>query len=62
MADPDRTLKELGFSSNGEFFRMVAAVDLDSPEKIAALKRWQREDGTRAGLAALPMKREALNG
>ena len=56
MGEADKTLSELGFSSNGEFFRMVAAVDLSSPEKIAALKRWQKEDGTRAGLATLPTK------
>lgn len=46
--------KECGFESEGEFHRMVAAADLGTPERLAAFKRWQMDDGTKAGLAALP--------
>ena len=43
-----------GFASAEEFHRMVSSVRLTSPGDIEAFKRWQREDGTKDGLARLP--------
>lgn len=34
-------LKELGFEDEAEFHRMVASVDLSTPEKLARFKGWQ---------------------
>jgi hypothetical protein len=36
-----------------ELLRMVARADISTPEKMAAFKRWQNDDGSKAGLAAL---------
>jgi hypothetical protein len=49
----DDIAKQLGFADASEFHRMVAAVDISRPSKVAAFKRWQDEDGTKDGLAAL---------
>lgn len=50
----DELVKQLGFESAAEFHGMVAAVDISSAEKMAAFRRWQDSDGTKAGLVALP--------
>lgn len=50
----DEIVKALGFADEREFHRLVCCVDLTSPEKVAAFKAWQDEDGTKAGLLALP--------
>jgi hypothetical protein len=50
----DTELKELGFESSAEFHKMVASVDLSSLAKIQDFKRWQNDDGTKAGLLKLP--------
>lgn len=34
-----------------ELLKMVAAVDVSTAEKVATFKRWQKEDGTKEGLA-----------
>lgn len=35
--------------------RMVAAVDLSTPEKLQAFQRWRDEDGSKDGLKKLPV-------
>ena len=46
--------KELGFESAAEFYKMSSDVDLSSAEKMAAFQSWKENDGTKAGLKALP--------
>lgn len=46
----EKDIIELGFASNGEFTRMVCAVDISTPEKRQRLRKWQTQDGTREGL------------
>lgn len=55
MTDFERTVLAHGFSSVRAFHAMMAAVDLSTPEKIAAFKQWQMNDGSKAGLVALGM-------
>jgi hypothetical protein len=55
----DGALKQLGFESASEFYRMVADVDLTSTERIAVFKRWQEHDGTKQGLMRLAADTEA---
>lgn len=50
----EEVLKELGFDCPAEFYRMVANVDMSSPEKLSDFKRWRVDDGTKTGLEALP--------
>lgn len=56
----DEIAQALGFASAEEFHRMVANADISTPEKLAAFKAWQENDGTKAGLDALGV--EAKNG
>lgn len=49
----DQIAKQLGFADAAEFHRMVSSADLSDPLKVAAFKRWQDDDGTKDGLAAL---------
>lgn len=42
-----------GFENEQEFHRLVAAVDISTPEKLARFTRWQEEDGTKEGLVRL---------
>lgn len=44
----------LGFESERELHRLVSSRDLSTPERLAAFKRWQTEDGSKAGLLRLP--------
>lgn len=46
-------VKQLGFESEKEFHHLVASVDLSTPEKTAAFKKWQDEDGSKGGLLKL---------
>lgn len=46
-------VQQYGFESLEEFNRLVASVDLSSPEKIAAFNRWREDNGTKEGLLAL---------
>lgn len=52
----DTLAKEMGFESEQEFNKLVAEVDLSSPERIKAFRYWQIEDGTKEGLLKLPQK------
>jgi len=52
-SDQDLLFKQAGFDSAAEFHRMVASVDLSTPDRFAAFKRWQEEDGTKQGLSLL---------
>ena len=47
--------KALGFESAAEFHRMIAAVGLSTTDRISAFKRWQNDDGRKAGLNKLPV-------
>jgi hypothetical protein len=53
MSMNDETAQSFGFADIAEFNRMIAAVDLSTPEKRAAFKSWQDEDGTKTGLVKL---------
>ncbi len=50
----DTIAQALGFQNVAEFNRMVAAVDLSTPERLAAFRRWQDNDGSKDGLQQLP--------
>lgn len=41
---------ELGFASAEELQQLVASVPLGEPNGLARFKRWQNDDGTKAGL------------
>ena len=47
-------IKSLGFKDEAEFHFMVSQVDCRTPDKRAAFKRWQHEDGTKEDLQKLP--------
>jgi hypothetical protein len=46
-------IKDKGFESLEELSRMVAAVDLSTPEKIIAFRLWKNYDGSKEGLMDL---------
>lgn len=46
-------VKAMGFDSVKEFHRLVASVDLSTPEKLKAFEDWKENDGTKEGLLAL---------
>jgi hypothetical protein len=46
----EEMFQEAGFESAAEGHKMIASVDLGSPEKLEAFKRWKFEDGTKEGL------------
>ncbi len=45
--------RRLGFTDAEELHRLVASADIATAESRAAFVRWQRSDGTKAGLVAL---------
>ena len=49
----DKEAQRLGFRDANDFYAHVSAAPMGTPEAIAAFKRWQADDGTRAGLLAL---------
>lgn len=53
MSALEQFVLQMGFESLVEFNRLVASVDLQRREHVEAFKRWQDEDGTKAGLVAL---------
>lgn len=58
--DMQELAKEFGFESAEEMNRMIARVDLSTTEKAEAFRKWQGEDGTKAGLEKLLPFEEAL--
>lgn len=46
-------VKGFGFKDGAEFHSMVARLDISTPERLDAFRRWQMEDGTKAGLERL---------
>lgn len=52
----DQMAQALGFADTADFHHCVAAVDIYDADKMAAFKRWQDEDGTKAGLLRLPQE------
>ena len=53
--------KQLGFESEKELHHLVASVDISTPAKAAAFKKWQDEDGSKEGLLKLlPTDKERL--
>jgi hypothetical protein len=57
--DFDAVVKTFGFDGEQDFHRMVATVDIASPEKLSAFRSWQEKDGTKAGLLKLPVRKLA---
>lgn len=55
--DLEVIVKELGFESTQEFNKMVAAVDLSNPARQDAFVAWKENDGTKAGLRKLAVKK-----
>ncbi len=51
----DEIVKQLGFENEAELHGMVANVDISTQDRLDAFQKWQEEDGTKAGLAALPV-------
>lgn len=56
----DEIARANGFKDAREFQDMIAAVDIATPDGWNGLKWWHAEDGTREGLAALPVKGEVV--
>ena len=48
--------KEKGFENEEEFSKLVANVDITTPEKLVAFKFWQLRDGSKGGLLELDTK------
>ena len=46
-------VRALGFADEADFHRLVASADISTPEKMKAFRKWQEEDGSKAGLLAL---------
>jgi hypothetical protein len=46
-------VKLLGFDSLNQYNKLVFTTDVSTPEKLAALEKWQQEDGTKEGLLRL---------
>lgn len=49
----EKLVRSQGFESEKEFHHLVASTDTSTPEKYAAFKRWQHDDGSKAGLLKL---------
>lgn len=49
----DQIAQSLGFNDAVDLFRLTANAPIDTPEKLAAFKAWQHDDGTKAGLLAI---------
>jgi len=49
----EEVIKENGFESKEEFHSLVANVDIRTPEKLGAFRRWQFEDATKEGILKL---------
>jgi hypothetical protein len=45
--------KSLGFEDEEEYNRLIGKVEMQTPEQIAAYKKWKEEDGTKEGLEKL---------
>lgn len=52
----DEMAKHLGFTGDQELHKMIAAVDLRTPEQRVRFERWKDEDGTKAGLLKLSVR------
>jgi len=48
-------VKKNGFESEREFHKLVSSVNLSSPQKMAAFKKWKEEDGTKEGILKLDL-------
>jgi hypothetical protein len=55
-------VKLLGFDSLNQYNKLVFTTDVSTPEKLAALEKWQAEDGTKAGLLRLREESSAKSG
>ena len=49
----EQLVKECGFENEKEFYKLIASIDISTVDKQIAFKKWQEEDGTKAGLAQL---------
>lgn len=43
-------VKQMGFDSLQEFNKLVASVDISTPEKLKAFLGWKENDGTKKGI------------
>jgi hypothetical protein len=46
----DQLVKKFGFDSEQDFNSLTSTIDLSTPQKIQAFKKWQNEDCTKSGL------------
>lgn len=46
-------VKSLGFESLEEYHRLVAHVELDTPQKIKQFDDWKNNDGSKKGILKL---------
>lgn len=42
-----------GFENAVDLIHLISAVDISTPEKLAAFEKWKLEDGTKSGLLNL---------
>lgn len=54
----DEIAQALGFDSAAEFYNLIANADITTPEKLAAFKHWQTEDGTKDGLIKIEQEKQ----
>jgi len=46
-------VKQYGFESLEEFSQLISSLNLTTMEKLIAFRKWQENDGTKAGLLKL---------
>lgn len=51
--DSINLIRQMGFDSDDEFHKLVANVDISTPNKLLNFKKWQSEDGSKEGLLKL---------
>jgi hypothetical protein len=49
--------KQLGFADYKEMFALIRSVNMTTPERAHDFKKWQANDGTKAGLLKLKEKK-----
>lgn len=52
----DAAARAKGFKGARDFHRHISAVDLSTPDKLAAYRKWREEDGTKEGMLKLKFK------
>jgi len=49
----EKWVKELGFKNLKEWHKLIADIDITTPEKAQLFLNWRNDDGTKTGLLKL---------